>query len=62
MSLINDALKRASQIAKKRPSQASLSTPMLPAREAPRSNVMPLLAGGLVVIAIVALAGWFFLN
>ncbi|MGA2175549.1 MAG: hypothetical protein ABSH38_11270 [Verrucomicrobiota bacterium] len=58
MSLINDALRRASQADRNRPSQAALPRPMLPAdagRNAQISWVLP----GIVAVAL-ALAGLFF--
>ncbi len=59
MSLINDALKRASQTTKDRPSQANLPTPMEPVREPARSKSNFRFAGVSAVIVIVALAVWF---
>ena len=53
MSLINDALKRASQSAKNRPEQAGAASPMQPVAHARRSNG-PLLIG---IVAAVSLAG-----
>jgi hypothetical protein len=62
MSLINDALKRASQTTKDRPSQATLPTAMEPVREAARTKSNFALLGVLAVVAVVILAasGWFF--
>jgi hypothetical protein len=56
MSLINDALKRASQSEKSRPRDAETHTAMQPARETRRS-VVPMLAGVAVVLLLTA-AGW----
>jgi cytoskeletal protein RodZ len=60
MSLINDALKRASQTAKDRPNQANLSTPMEPVREPARSEFKFIFVAAPAAVVIVALAGWFF--
>jgi hypothetical protein len=58
MSLINDALKRASQSEKNRPRDAGLPPGMEPAPEARRS-IVPTLMGVLIAL-LLAMAGWFF--
>jgi hypothetical protein len=58
MSLINDALRRASQADRNRPSQAALLRPMQPA-DAARSPQISWVLPGIVVVALV-LAGLFF--
>jgi hypothetical protein len=58
MSLINDALKRASQSDRNRPRQAAVPAAMEPAAGANRSPLPLVLAAGVVVA--LALAGWFF--
>ncbi len=64
MSLINDALKRASESDKKRPAQAPLPLPMQPAAAAPRGDNAPWL---LIVVAVIAALGlvvscWLYLT
>jgi hypothetical protein len=56
MSLINDALKRASQAEKERPSEPGLPPAMQPAAESRRSWVP--VAAGVAVVALLAAAGW----
>ncbi len=56
MSLINDALKRASQSEKNRPRDTTLPAAMQAAPEARRSFV-PALAG-VAIVALLAAAGW----
>jgi len=58
MSLINDALKRASQSEKNRPRAAGLPAAMQPTPERRRSNV-PMLIGVWVFVSL-AVAAWFF--
>jgi len=58
MSLINDALKRASQSHREQPREANLESPMQPVPSRPSSKV-PLIAG-LSLVVIVGLAGFFF--
>ncbi len=58
MSLINDALKRASQSDRNRPSQAALPRPMQPA-DAVRASRFSWVLPVIVAVALV-LAGWFF--
>lgn len=58
MSLINDALKRASQSEKQRPRDTGLPPAMQPVPDYRRSNV-PMLAG-VAIVALLAAAGWFF--
>ena len=60
MSLINDALKRASQSDRNRPAQAPLPRPMQPAPARPRSRVSWLLAAIVVAVLGFSLAGWSF--
>lgn len=57
MSLINDALKRASQSEKNRPRDAGLPSAMQPVPETRRS-VVPAVAG-VAIVALLAGAGWF---
>lgn len=57
MSLINDALKRASQSERSRPKEGSAPGTMLPARAARRSAI-PTLAVGAIIIVLTATAGW----
>jgi hypothetical protein len=60
MSLINDALKRASQSDKKRSAPTALPRLMQPAA-APQRTGSSLLVAGIVVVALVlAVAGWIF--
>jgi hypothetical protein len=56
MSLINDALKRASQSEKDRPRDTGSHAAMQPARESRRS-IVPMVAGAAVVVLLAA-AGW----
>ena len=56
MSLINDALKRASQSDKNRPREAAPPAVMLPAPERRRSTVPILLAVGMAVVILLSLA------
>jgi hypothetical protein len=56
MSLINDALKRASQTERARPRDPGLSSPMQPAVESRRS-IVPVVAG-VFILALLAAAGW----
>jgi hypothetical protein len=56
MSLINDALKRASQSEKSRPRDVETHAAMQPARETRRS-VVPVVAGA-AIIMLLAAAGW----
>jgi hypothetical protein len=56
MSLINDALKRASQSEKNRPRDAGPHSAMQPASES-RSSIVPTLAGVCIFI-LLAVAGW----
>lgn len=62
MSLINDALKRASEAQKKRdaasPPGQTLSGPALVPAESPRRSAPPFLVPSLLVLAL-ALGGWF---
>jgi hypothetical protein len=58
MSLINDALKRASQSDRNRPSSAAAPARLQPVA-ARRSSVLPWVVG-LMVVVVLALAGWFF--
>jgi hypothetical protein len=60
MSLINDALKRASQSDKNRPAQAALPSLMQPVAERPRTRISWLLAAIVVGALGLALAGWYF--
>lgn len=60
MSLINDALKRASQSDRKRPAQAALPRPMQPAVAPSRARSSWLLAAIIVAIMGFALAGLAF--
>jgi hypothetical protein len=60
MSLINDALKRASQSDKNRPAQAALPRPMQPAAPPHPTRVSWLLAAVIVAVLGLALAGWSF--
>ena len=57
MSLINDALKRASQSEKSRPRDAGLPPAMQPVPETRRS-VVPAVAG-VAIVALLGAAGWF---
>ena len=57
MSLINDALKRASQSEKERPREAGLPPAMQPVPESRRS-VVPVVAG-VAIVGLLAGAGWF---
>lgn len=57
MSLINDALKRASQSDRNRPRQPETRAAMQPVVE-PRGRSL-LIAGWLVVVVVVGLASWF---
>ena len=56
MSLINDALKRASQSEKMRPRDPGLPSAMQPAIESRRS-IVPVVAG-VFILALLAAAGW----
>src|ERR1041384_7678933 len=56
MSLINDALKRASQA--KPPPAAPPETPLYPAE--PRRSRLPLFVVPVVIFLVCGLAGWFF--
>jgi hypothetical protein len=58
MSLINDALKRASKTDRSRQRPTETHAPMQPAAER-RGGSLPLVMGAVVVVAL-ALAGWFF--
>jgi hypothetical protein len=58
MSLINDALRRASQTEKDRPRQAPTPMGMEPV-PVPRGSRLNLVLGAVVLIALL-LAGWFF--
>jgi hypothetical protein len=58
MSLINDALKRASQSDRNRPSQAALPRPMQPVDTARASRFLWVLP--VIVAVALVLAGWFF--
>jgi len=58
MSLINDALKRASQTEKNRPRPAASATGMEPTPMARGSRLTTILL--LVVVVALLLAGWFF--
>jgi len=58
MSLINDALRRASQSEKDRPRRAAPPTGMEPTPKA-RSSRLPVILGAVVLVALL-LAGWFF--
>jgi hypothetical protein len=60
MSLINDALKRASQSDRNRRSQASLLRPMQPVAARPRSRTSWLLAAIIVAALCIVLAGLTF--
>jgi hypothetical protein len=60
MSLINDALKRASQSDKNRPPQAALPSPMQPVAGYRRTRIPWLLAAFVMAVTGLALAGWFF--
>jgi hypothetical protein len=60
MSLINDALKRASQSDRKRPAQAALPRPMQPAAAPARARNSWLLAAIIVAVLGFALAGLSF--
>jgi type IV secretory pathway VirB10-like protein len=57
MSLINDALKRASQSEKNRPRDAGLPSAMQPVPESRRS-IVPAVTG-VAIVALLAAAGWF---
>jgi hypothetical protein len=59
MSLINDALKRASQSDRNRPIQAGLPRPMQPVAARPGNGNSWLLAAIIVAVLGFALAGWF---
>jgi hypothetical protein len=60
MSLINDALKRASQSDRNRPAQAALPSLMQPVAPQPRAGT-PWLMGAVFAGALcLVLAGWFF--
>ncbi|HEY3857802.1 MAG TPA: hypothetical protein VGO67_25740 [Verrucomicrobiae bacterium] len=64
MSLINDALKRASQSDKNRPVQAPVPLPMPPAAApSPGSNSSPLLIA-IIIVAVLGLAisAWLYLS
>jgi MSHA biogenesis protein MshK len=58
MSLINDALKRASQTHREQPREASLDTPLQPVQAQPASKA-PLIAG-LCLLGVLILSGVFF--
>lgn len=62
MSLINDALKRASQTSKDRPTHAEVPAAMQPAQELPPSKAKLLFAAGPVVVVVLALGSWFLLQ
>jgi hypothetical protein len=62
MSLINDALKRASQTAKDRPAQAEVPAPMQPVPEPPASGFNLMTAAGPAVVILLAVAGWILLQ
>ncbi len=59
MSLINDALKRASQSDKNRSAQAGLPRPMQPVAARPGNGNTWLVAAIVVAVLGFALAGWF---
>jgi hypothetical protein len=59
MSLINDALKRASESDRNRPAQASLPRPMQPVAQPASIGVSWLVAASIVAALCVALAAWF---
>jgi hypothetical protein len=58
MSLINDALKRASESDRNRPAQAALPALMQPVAKRPHTRVSMLLAAIAVAAVGLALAGW----
>ena len=60
MSLINDALKRASEADRNRPAQAALPFSMQPVAATPRTRISWLLAAIVVAALGLALAGWSF--
>lgn len=60
MSMINDALKRASQSDKNRPAQAALPQPMQPVSGERRTHFSWILAAIVVAVLGIGLAGWVF--
>lgn len=58
MSLINDALKRASQAQPTPPTPAESAPPLRPAEHKPRAS-WPMVVLPLVLLFVLALAGWF---
>ncbi|HEX3717879.1 MAG TPA: hypothetical protein VH595_07910 [Verrucomicrobiae bacterium] len=60
MSMINDALKRASQSDKNRPAQAALPQPMQPVSRERETRFSWILAAIVVAVLGIGLAGWVF--
>ncbi|MCL5098775.1 MAG: hypothetical protein M1608_14840 [Candidatus Omnitrophica bacterium] len=62
MSLINDALKRASSTFKKRPTDGTGDPPLLSADSSTSRNTVSMMLVPLAAVVLLAVAGWFLWN